>query len=103
MAKKKRRQHAPEEKVAMLRLHLIEKKPVSEICDEHGIQPSLFYRWQQEFFENGAAAFTVKQRARRDTRDQKIAQLEHKIVDRDEGLAELMLEHVKLKKKLGLS
>ena len=103
MAKRKRRQHTPEEKVAILRLHLLEKKSVSEVCEEHRINPTLFYRWQKEFFENGAAAFTANKTSKRDVRDQKIADLERKVVHRDEGLAELMMEHVKLKKKLGLS
>ena len=103
MAKRKRRQHTPEEKVAILRLHLLEKKPVSEVCEEHRINPTLFYRWQKEFFENGAVAFTANKTPKRDTRERKISDLERKIVDRDEGLAELMMEHVKLKKKLGLS
>ena len=103
MTKRKRRQHSPEEKVAILRLHLIEKQSVSDICEEHKINPNLFYRWQKEFFENGAAAFTAKKTAKRDTRDQTISELKDKIADRDEGLAELMMDHVKLKKKLGLS
>lgn len=103
MAKRKRRQHTPEEKVAIIRLHLLEKQPVSKVCEEHNINPTLFYRWQKEFFENGAAAFTAKKPAKRDIRDETISELKHKIVDRDEGLAELMMEHVKLKKKLGLS
>jgi transposase-like protein len=103
MTKRNRRQHTPEEKVAILRLHLLEKKPVSEICEEHRINPNLFYRWQQEFFENGSAAFAAKGTCKRDTRDQRIAELERKVVDRDECVAELMMEHVKLKKKLGLS
>ena len=103
MAKRKRRQHTPEEKVAILRLHLVEKQTVSDICDEHRINPTLFYRWQKEFFENGAAAFTAGKAPKRDPRDQKIADLERKVVDRDECVAELMMEHVKLKKKLGLS
>lgn len=103
MTKRKRRLHTPEEKVAIIRLHLLEKKPVSDICEEHRINPNLFYRWQKEFFENGAVAFTVGKTRKNDTRDARIADLEHKLVDRDEGLAELMMDHVKLKKKLGLS
>ena len=39
------------------RRHLLEQVPVSELCDKQGLQPTVFYRWQKEFFENGAAAF----------------------------------------------
>ena len=58
MEKKTRRQYTPEEKVRLLRLHLLEGKPVSTICEEAGIHPTLFYQWQRTFFENGSAAFS---------------------------------------------
>jgi hypothetical protein len=35
---------------------------ISKLCDEVGLQPTVFYRWQKEFFENGAAAFEQKAR-----------------------------------------
>jgi len=45
-----------ERRVAILRRHWLEKEPISKLCDEVGLQPTVFYRWQKEFFENGAAA-----------------------------------------------
>lgn len=41
--KKQRKQYAPEEKVAIPRRHLLEKEPISELCDEVGLQPTVFY------------------------------------------------------------
>ena len=61
--KKPRKHYTGEEKVAILRRHLLEKQPISKLCDELGLQPTVFYRWQKEFFENGAAAFQAKGRA----------------------------------------
>jgi transposase-like protein len=55
--KKQRKHYTPEEKVAILRRHLVEGVPISDLCDELGLQPTVFYRWQKESFENGAAAF----------------------------------------------
>jgi transposase-like protein len=46
----------PEEKVAILRRHLVNKLPVSELCEELGLRPTMFYRWQKELFENGPVA-----------------------------------------------
>src|ERR1035438_10506246 len=60
--KKQRKPYTPEEKVAILRRHLVEKEPISKLCDELGLQPRVFYRWQKEFFENGAVAFEQKAR-----------------------------------------
>ena len=60
--KKSRKHYGGEEKVAILRRHLLEKEPISKLCDELGLQPTVFHRWQKEFFENGAAAFQTKGR-----------------------------------------
>jgi transposase len=60
--KKTRKHYTAEEKVAILRRHLLVKEPISKVCDEFGLQPTVFYRWQKEFFENGAAAFQTKVR-----------------------------------------
>src|SRR6187399_3262134 len=99
--KKQRKQYAPEEKVAILRRHLLEKEPISKLCDEVGLQPTVFYRWQKEFFENGAAAFEQKTRPNHSAEQERIACLEKKIQTKDEVLAELMAEHVALKKEIG--
>ena len=97
--KKQRKQYAPEEKVAILRRHLLEKEPISKLCDEVRLQP-VFYRWQKEFFENGAAAFEQKARPNHSAKQERIAYLEKKIQTKDEVLAELMAEHVALKKDI---
>ena len=89
------------EKVAILRLHLLEHTPVSDLCDQHGIHPTMFYRWQKEFFENAAAAFEHRSRRPSDDKDRRIALLEQKLQRKHEVLSELMEEHIKLKKELG--
>ena len=50
-----RRHFSPEQKVALLRLHLLEKKPISDLCEEHQLSVNLFYLWQKQFFEQKAA------------------------------------------------
>jgi transposase len=99
--RKGRKHYTGEEKVAILRRHLLDKVPVSDLCEELGLQPTVFYRWQKEFFENGAAAFQGKGRADHATGQQRIEFLEKKIRTKDEVLAELMAEHIALKKSLG--
>jgi transposase len=102
--KKSRKNYTPQEKVAILRKHLLEKEAVSDICDKLNLQPSVFHRWLKEFFENGAAAFehvpngSKKREAKQERR---IEKLEEKIQKKNEVLAELMEEHVILKKSLG--
>jgi len=100
---KPRRHFSAPEKVAILKRHLLEKTPISTLCDELGILPTLFYRWQKEFFENGHAAFDNDRKSKtvEAIKDHKIEQLEAKLQRKNEVLAELMEEHIQLKKELG--
>jgi transposase len=83
--------------------HLLDRVPVSDLCEELGLQPTVFYRWQKQFFENGAAAFQTTERPRRQAKEKqnRIEFLEKKVQTKDEVLTELMAEHIALKKALG--
>ena len=99
-----RRRFTAQEKVAILRQHLVEKVPVSEVGDKHGLNPTVFYRWQKEFFENGAAAFEIrapKADSRTRQLEERVEKLQAKLVRKDEVLGELLEDHVRLKKSLG--
>ena len=63
--RKERKHYTAEEKVAILRRHLLDKVPVSDLCEELNLKPTVFYRRQKEFFENGAAAFQAQERPHR--------------------------------------
>jgi transposase-like protein len=93
-----RRHFSPAAKVAILRQHLLEQVPVSELCERHGLQPGQSYLWQKTFFENGAAAFATNGRH---AKQRRIDALEAKLQRKDGVIAELMEEHVTLKKTLG--
>ncbi len=99
--RKKRHNYTPEEKVSILRRHLVEHVAVSDLCDEYQLQPKIFYLWQKQFFENGAAAFVREDRPQKRVEEVRIQQLEAKLVRKHEVLSELMEEHIKLKKELG--
>jgi transposase len=101
MTKRKRRRFTGEEKVAILRRHFLDKVPVSDLCEEYGLHPTVFYRWQQALFENGAAAFRVDSKRDENAQEKKIEALEAKIRRKDEVVAELLADHVALKKSLG--
>ena len=99
---RKRRKHfTPTEKVAILRRHLIERVPVSDLCDQHQLQPTAFYAWQRQLFENGGAAFERTNRSAEAGHQRTIAALRDKLRRKDEVVSELMEEHLRLKKSLG--
>ena len=47
----KRKKFTSKEKVIIIKKVLVEKKELSNICDENQISPSQFYKWQKDFFE----------------------------------------------------
>jgi hypothetical protein len=68
-----------------------------------GIAPALFYRWQQELFANATRAFDSPRAADAETRrrEARAELLRAKLQRKDEVIAELMQEHLALKKSLG--
>lgn len=100
---KERRHFTGAEKLAILRQHLIDKVPISDLCEKHNLEPTVFYFWQKKLFEEGAVVFESKAaNSRQQAEDlRKIEALQDKLQQKNEVLAELMGEHVALKKKLG--
>lgn len=98
---KKRKQYTASEKVAILRQHLLDGTPVSDICDQHDLQPTVFYRWQKQFFEQGAVVFERRQDTESKRLKRQVKHLEERVRKKDEVLGELMEEYVTLKKELG--
>ena len=106
MTTKKRRNHrSAEEKAAILKRHHVDKVPISTLCDELGLQPSVFYHWQRDLFERApqvldkSAAGTG--RSRESELERKVAALEAKLAKKDEVIAEISQEYVELKKARG--
>lgn len=99
-----RRQFSPEQKVKILREHLLDKTPISAVCEKRRITPTQFYQWQKTFFEHGAAAFAKAPGPRATHQgEQRLTQLQEKLQRKDEVIAEIMAEHIVLKKCLGES
>ena len=99
--RKSRKNYTPVEKVAILRRHLIDRVSISDLCDEYQLQPTLFYLWQKQFFENGSAAFERKNTSPQSQHLRTIVALREKLQRKNEVVAELMEEHIQLKKELG--
>ena len=78
----------------------MEGETASEVCDRHGVIPSVFYRWQKELFENGAEVLQGNRRPAKEKHlERKVEALENKLSHKDEVIAEIMHEHVSLKKR----
>jgi transposase len=96
---RERRHFTPDQKVAIVKRHLVDGVPISNLCDQHHILPTQFYQWQKQLFENGVAAFERKGKAPGPSpEERKIQQLQAKLATKNEVIAELMEENVHLKK-----
>jgi transposase len=79
-----RKSYTYEGDMSILKRHLVEKVPVSDPCDQLGLNPTVFYGWQKPFFENGAAAFEKTRRRRVDRRHHKTETLEASLAQKNE-------------------
>jgi transposase len=102
MSKRPRRHHSPEQKAALLKRHLVDKIPVSQLCNENDLQPSVFYDWLRQLLERAPAAFTAPSGSSRERLlEDKIAALEAKLARKDSIIAEVSEDYVQLKKLRG--
>ena len=108
---KKNRSWSSEEKLQIIKSHLVGGKSVSQICEEHELAPSLYYKWQSTLFENGAPTLENKsgrhQQQKRESSElakmrNELDKTRQKLTDKHEVLSEVMSEYIQLKKTLGL-
>lgn len=103
MPRKPRRTFTADQKAAILRRHHVDKVPISQLCEENDLQPSLFYYWQKQLFENAATALQPPVAAAPSKAlEAKVDALEKQVAKKDEIIAWVAEEHVKLKKTFGV-
>lgn len=102
----KRKYLSVDQKVSIVRRHLLENVPVSDLCDEFGIHTTQYYAWQKQLFEGAAQVFerqpnNASRNRQQEAQVKRIEQLEKKLQTKNEVVSELLEEHVQLKKELG--
>jgi transposase-like protein len=104
MAKNTRTYRTAEEKGRILRRHLEKGEAVSSICEEEGLQPSVFYSWQRDLFArmDGVLSSKPGTKPQREKKlEERVAYLEGRLARKDEIIADVSEECLKLKKTLG--
>lgn len=106
MSKKSRRHLPTEKKAEIIRRHLADKVPVSDLCNEHDLQPSVFYGWLRQLLANAPAALANGKKARKDDSREaelqaRIDKLEARLARKDAVIAEISEELVAEKKRAG--
>jgi transposase len=101
---KPRRRFGADQKATIVKRHLVDKVPISDLCDEYGIKPNQLYAWQKILLDHAETAFqkAAGRAARKATaQEEKIARLENKLQQKNEVISELMEENVRAKKANG--
>lgn len=101
MNRNTRRRFTGIEKVAILKRHLVDRVPISDLCEEHQLHPNLFYTWQKLFFENGAQAFEKQSNRAASSQEKRLTRMKEKIAEKDTVISELVTELIKSKKNDG--
>lgn len=103
--KQTRRHRTAEEKAAILKRHLQDKVPISQICAEEQMQPCVFHEWMRQLLANASLALEGSTKRKTPVADpklaDKVAQLEKRLSRKDEVIACISEEFVKLKNELG--
>jgi transposase len=99
-----RRHFSAPQKAQIVRRHLSGKEPISKLADEFGLQPSQIHTWVKQVLDEAERA--LERPAGRPPRTEQVQaklleKLQAKLVKKNEVIAELMQEHVQLKKELG--
>lgn len=93
--------HSPEEKAKAVVMNLQDGVPVSEICKQFHIQPTVFYQWRKMLLESASFIFAGADRKLQKAYEHAISNYQETIRRKDHVIAELLEEHTALKKKLG--
>lgn len=95
-----RKHHSAVKKVEILREHLENQVPISELSRRFGMNPNLIHKWKKQLFESGVEVFSRNNEKAQQGQNARIGLLEEKIKDRDSLIAEIMADNIRLKKKL---
>ena len=100
---KKRRSYSATDKANAVRMHLAEKKPVSDIAEQLDIHTTVIHGWIRTALAQVERAFEDPRTQAAEERNSKkqIDKLKSRIDQKNEVIAELMQENIQAKKENG--
>jgi transposase len=98
MSSKKRISHTT--KIEILREHLENQLPVSELSERYGVHVNQIYKWKKQLFEGAAETFSGAHKNRKETESKETQRLRKKLREKEAIIAEIVEDNIKLKKSL---
>lgn len=100
---KKKKRYTSEEKTIILREHLENNVPISELSEQYGIHPNAIYKWKKHLFETAPENLSGSNKRNNkelSKAEKRIAELEAQLSQRESLISELVEDNIKLKKTL---
>jgi transposase len=100
---KQKKRYTSEEKTIILREHLENQVPISDLAEKYGIHPNAIYVWKKKMFEFAPENFSnvrKKHKKIHSVQEKRIRELEEILSKRESVIAELASDNIELKKKL---
>ena len=82
--------------------HVQHGVPVTQVCEHLGIHSNQYYDWQKQAFSSLAHVFSRDAIRQECSHQREVDNLKAKLSQKDEVIAELLTEHIALKKKTGV-
>ena len=103
MSRRSRRRFSDVQETKEVLSHIQDGVPVSQVCENLGIHPNQYYDWQKQAFSSLPHVFSRDAIRRQERSHQReVDNLKAKLSQKDEVIAELLTEHIALKKKTGV-
>ena len=101
MSRRLRRRFSDVQKTKEVPSHVQDGVPVSQVCEEDlGIHPNQYYEWKKQNFSGLAHVFSRKTVRQECSNQHEVDNLKSKLSQEDKVIAELLTEHILLKKRL---
>lgn len=98
---KTKKRYTSEEKIIILREHLENKIPISEIAEKYLVHPNALYQWKKQLYESSSGNIKSKHEAKNlNKAEKRIAELESLLAKREALITEIVQDNINLKKKL---
>ena len=94
----RRNRYTAKQKIEILREHLENRVPVSELAERYGVHPSQIARWKKRLFEGGPEIFSRSAGPNGAENNRKHKRLTEKLKKAQEVITELTTENLELRK-----
>jgi len=98
---KTKRRYTSEEKTMILREHLENKVPISDIAERYDLHPNAIYKWKKQMFETAPDSLSgTGKRANKEllSARRRIEELEKTLAIRESLIADLVADSISMKK-----